>query len=78
LSLTQGSISEEEIVVKALNAVGAVLVLVTLVVYYQYGVRVDEEQITGNVFAPEVITYPLLALLAFASAALVARRNKRH
>ena len=64
--------------VKALNAAGAVLVLVTLVVYYQYGVRVDEEQTTGNVFAPEVFIYPLLAVLAFASAALVARRNKRH
>ncbi|CCH87989.1 conserved protein of unknown function [Modestobacter italicus] len=64
--------------VKALNAAGVVLVLVTLVVYYQYGVRVDEEQTTGNVFAIEVLIYPLLALVAFVSAALVAHRKKQH
>ena len=64
--------------VKVLNAVGVVLVMVTLYVCYREGVRVDDEQVAGNVFAAHVLVYPLLALVAFISAALVAWRNERH
>lgn len=63
---------------KVLNAVGVVLVLVTPFVYFQEGVRIDEEQTSGNIFDLEVLIYPLLALVAFVAAALVGRRNSRH
>ena len=63
---------------KVLNAVGVVLVLVTPFVYFQEGVRIDEEQTSGNIFDLEVLIYPLLALVAFVAAALVGRRNNRH